>query len=197
MLALARHHGWEIRGYERAGHPVQQRIRQAIEQWTGLAPEQIMEATDGCTTVCFGIPVVAMARAYAALAAGRTESLRRVRQAMLAHPVLIAGEGRFCTEVMQAVPGALIVKVGAEGIHCAAVPGAGIGIALKVEDGENRASGPALLATLEALASRLTAEARLEPEQLRHWRRAIVRNTRDEPVGEIRAAGALQFFNAS
>jgi L-asparaginase II len=194
MLALARHHGWSIAGYERAGHPVQRRLLDAITRWTGVNESDIVQGIDGCTTVCFGIPVVAMARAYASLAAGASDSLRRVQQAMLRHPLLVAGEGRFCTEVMEALPGELIAKVGAEGIHCAALPRAGIGMALKVEDGDMRSSGPALLATLDALGSLLPAEVRLEPGQLRHWRRAPVLNTRDVPVGEIRALGTLRFF---
>lgn len=193
MLALARHHGWPSQGYEVAGHPVQERIMQSVTRWTGLHAGQIVLGIDGCTVVCHGLPVTAMARAYANLGAGRTAALATVRDAMLEHPLLVAGEGRVCTELMLAMPGQVIAKVGAEGIHCAAIPSAGIGIALKVEDGDMRASGPALLDIIRALAPRVPAGARLPQDALVGTRIHPIRNTRGVRVGEIRPAGALRF----
>lgn len=195
MLALARHHGWPLAGYELAGHPVQDRILTTITAWTGLAPSELVLGVDGCTVVCHGLPVVAMARAYANLAAAPTPALGQVRDAMLAHPEMIAGEGRICTELMRAMPGQVIAKVGAEGIHCAALPAAGIGIALKVEDGDMRASGPALLAILRALESRLPREARLPAGVLGAAMVMPIRSTRGVRVGEIRPAGSLRFLD--
>ena len=196
MLALARHHGWETRGYERAGHPVQERILDEVLRWTGLDRERLVQAVDGCTTVCFGLSVAAMARSYAALASGETAGLRQVREAMLAHPELVAGEGRFCTEIMRAMPGVVIAKVGAEGIHCAALPGVGVGIALKVEDGDMRASPPALLFVLDQLTEQVADMPRDGTDTLREWRRAPLLSTRQVPVGETHATGSLQFFAA-
>ena len=196
MLALARHHGWPTMGYEVAGHPVQDRIMVALTRWTGLAAAEIVLGVDGCTVVCHGLPVTAMARAYANLGAGSTPALARVRDAMLEHPGLIAGEGRVCTELMEAMPGQVIAKVGAEGIHCASLPAAGIGIALKVEDGDMRASGPALLAIIRALAPRLPGSARFPDGALASTVAHPIRNTRGARVGEIRAAGTLRFLDA-
>jgi L-asparaginase II len=196
MLALARHHGWPIRGYELEGHPVQERIMQCITRWTGLAAGEVVLGVDGCTVVCHGLPVAAMARAYANLAAAPTPALATVRDAMLEHPGLIAGEGRICTDLMLALPGQVIAKVGAEGIHCAAVPAAGIGIALKVEDGDMRASGPALLEILRQLESRLPAASRLAADALPNASVHPTRNTRGARVGEVRPAGTLRFLDA-
>lgn len=196
MLALARHHGWPARGYEIAGHPVQDRILTVITHVTGLRTEELVLAVDGCTVVCHGLPVSAMARAYAQLATAPSEGLHRVRDAMLAHPELIAGEGRICTELMRAIPGQVIAKVGAEGIHCAAIPAAGLGIALKVEDGDMRASGPALIEILRILAPRLPVEARLPAGALQSSAVHLLRNTRGVRIGEIRAAGTLRFLDA-
>lgn len=195
MLALARHHGWPTQGYEVAGHPVQDRILAVVSRWTGLWANDLVLGVDGCTVVCHGLPVVAMARAYAHLAAAPTEGLRHVRDAMLAHPDLIAGEGRICTELMRVLPGQVIAKVGAEGIHCAAIPAAGLGIALKVEDGDMRASGPALLAILRALAPRLPAAARLSADALHSATVPPIRSTRGARVGEIKVAGSLRFLD--
>jgi L-asparaginase II len=195
MLALARHHGWDIAGYELAGHPVQERILDSVVRWTGRDRNAIVLGVDGCTTVCFGLPLLAMARAYAALAAAASESLSVIRHAMLAHPELVAGEGRFCTDLMRALPGEVVAKVGAEGIHCAAIPSAGIGIALKVEDGDMRASPPALLSILQALAPRLPGPARLRSDALPDWAHRPVYDTRGGRVGEIRGSGTLHFLD--
>jgi len=196
MLALARHHGWPVAGYELAGHPVQDRVLTAITRWTGLATGDLVLGVDGCTVVSHGLPVVAMARAYAHLAAAPIAALGTVRDAMLAHPDLIAGEGRICTDIMRAIPGQVIAKVGADGIHCAAIPAAGIGIALKIEDGDMRASGLALLAILRALESRLPPVARLPADALRAVDVIPIRNTRGGQIGEIRPAGSLRFLDA-
>jgi L-asparaginase II len=196
MLALAKHRGWPTEGYEVAGHPVQDRILTAITRWTGVTRADLVLGVDGCTVVCHGLPVSAMVRAYASLASAPTDALRRVRDAMLEHPDLVAGEGRVCTDLMRAMPGQVIAKVGAEGIHCAALPAAGIGIALKVEDGDMRASGPALLEVLRALAPRLPAVARLPGDALRSTAVHPIRNTRGVRIGEVRAAGTLRFLDA-
>ena len=86
--------------------------------------------------------------------------------------------------------------MGAEGIHCASIPAAGIGIALKVEDGDMRASGPALLEILRLLGPRLPVEARLPPDALESSAVHAIRNTRGVRIGEIRAAGTLRFLDA-
>jgi L-asparaginase II len=197
MLALARHHGWPLEGYEKRGHPVQNRVLDAIARWTGLDAGAIVLGVDGCTTVCFGLPLEAMARAYAALAQGSSDALATVRDAMIRRPELVAGEGRFCTDLMRALPGEVVAKVGADGIQCAAVPSAGIGIALKIEDGSFGLSGMALLGILDHLALQLPASARLPNEALKAWRHIEVHNTRGATVGDIRVAGTLRFHDAA
>ncbi len=195
MLALARHRGWELAGYESAGHPVQARILEEIVRWTGVPAGEVGLAVDGCTAVCFALPLQAMALAYARLGGSDDPAAVAVREAMLAHPELVAGEGRLCTDLMRAWPGGVLAKIGAEGIYCAALPEPGWGIALKVEDGDMTASGPALLAVLDG------ARARLAPELRRRiaWDRLAphgvqpIRNTRWGVTGELRAAGALRF----
>jgi L-asparaginase II len=97
---------------------------------------------------------------------------------------------------MQAMPGQVVAKVGAEGIHCAALPAAGLGIALKVEDGDMRASGPALIEIIRALAPRIPVAARLPQDALATTLVHPIRNTRGVRVGEIRPAGTLRFLDA-
>jgi L-asparaginase II len=196
MLALAKHHRWPLSGYNSAGHPVQQRILEEVARWTGVAPGEIALAVDGCTAVCFGLPLRAMALAYARLGASDDPAARRIVTAMLAHPFLLAGTARLCTDLMSAWPGRIIAKVGAEGVYSAALPALGLGLALKVEDGEIRAAGVALLEVLRQLLAQVAPEQRVPfegPELARHGRQPL-RNTRGTVTGELRAAGALRFF---
>ncbi len=194
MLALARHHGWPVAGYERAGHPVQKRITDCIARWSGLAAADLVLAVDGCTAVSHALPLRAMATAYARLGVSEAPAARRIRAAMAAEPWLVAGTGRACTDLMNAAGGEIIAKVGAAGVYGAAVPSLGVGVALKVEDGDGPAAAVALLAVLRRLLSQ-RAPALLaaldRPEVARHATIPI-RNTRGEPTGSIRAAGALR-----
>lgn len=186
MLALARFHGWPIAGYNRPDHPVQKRIGRELAEWAGVAADDFVLATDGCGVVTFGLPLVAMARAFAGLAAAARrgdDGPARVFQAMRTCPDYVAGTDRLCTALMQAVDGRIIVKTGAEGVYCAASPGAELGVAVKVADGARRASEPALLGVLSALG--LLSED--EMGRLRAFAEPELRNTRGEVVGRVRA----------
>jgi L-asparaginase II len=184
MLALARHHGWDVAGYHLAGHPVQQRCHAEIAEWAGLAPGTVGQAVDGCGVVCFGMPLRRMAGALARLATSRDAAARAVVHAMTNHPDLVAGQGRPCTAVMRAFPGAVLAKVGAEGVYGAALLEHGLGLAIKVEDGNGWAAVVALIAMLGTLG--LSA-----PDALSPYAEIPLRNTRGEAVGVIRPAGRL------
>jgi L-asparaginase II len=192
MLALARHAGWDPRGYERAGHPVQERMVAEVERWTDVPRSAMCFGVDGCTAVCFGLPLAGMALSYARLAGSSDGAASRVRQAMIAHPMLVAGTGRFCTEIMAAWPGGIIAKVGAEGVYSAALIEERIGIALKVEDGDMRSAPVALMGVLRALVSSGAGAKALDA--LARREELPTRNTRGEVTGMLRHRGALRFF---
>jgi L-asparaginase II len=192
MLALALHHGWPVAGYQDATHPVQQRILAEVEQWTGLSRSALALAPDGCTVVCFGLPIRSMAVAYARLGSSRDPAARRIVSAMLAHPYLIAGTGRLCTDLMQSWPGEVIAKVGALGIYCATIPRLGLGIALKVEDGDTRAAGVALLAVLRQILER-SGESGPNWKAVVAYARPEIRNSRGLLTGTMEPSGALRF----
>ena len=188
MLALALHNGWETAGYHVSGHPVQERALGVLARYAGMHESDIGLGVDGCGVVTFSLPLAGIARAFAAFGADRTPAARTIAGAMMQHPEFVAGQWRLDTELMQAYPGELLVKVGAEGMYCAALPGHGLGIALKVEDGSSRAAMPALLRVLDAL--------RLEPvpsASLRRFSELAVLNTRFEQVGVMRAEGGVEF----
>jgi len=185
MLLLAQAHGWALDGYEKAGHPVQNRMQQELARWLGLPSEGLRTGVDGCGVVCFAAPLEAVARAFqrlgAAWARGESGPTRVVR-AMLDHPHRVAGTGRLCTEVLGAGAGRVLVKVGAEGVYGGLIrrPDDGVwGFALKVEDGGRRAVEVALISILESLGA--LDEAALSA--LSRWRPRAVRNTLGEPAG--------------
>ncbi len=197
MLALAKHHGWPLAGYHAQGHPVQERILDVVTQWTGVARGEIRTAPDGCTAVCFALPLRNMALAYARLGASDDAAPRRITRAMMTHPFLVAGTGRLCTDLMAGWPGNIVAKIGADGIYCAALRWLGLGVALKVEDGDMRASAVALLDVLrQVLERRAAAEfATYSLEPLTAYARPPIVNTRGVVTGELRPAGTLQFFD--
>jgi L-asparaginase II len=191
MLALAAAHGWPLVDYHEAEHPVQLRMLQEISHWSDVATERIDVAVDGCGVATFMLPLNALALTFARLAiAGRSPAspAGRVTRAMLEYPELVGGTGRLCTELIRVTRGRIFAKVGAEGVYCAAVPGAEIGIALKVEDGAKRAAEPALLEVLRLLGL-LTDE---DMGSLEKFARPDVLNTRGEVVGSLRARIRLE-----
>lgn len=191
MLALAKHHGWPTAGYNATGHPVQTRIMESVTAWTDTPADRIQLGVDGCTAANFALPLSAMALAYARFGTQAHPAAERLRKAMLAHPELVAGTGRPCTDLMRAYPGQLITKVGAEGIYCTAVVGKGVGIAIKVEDGDMRAATIALIAVLDQLLPTLGIDGAPASARVPQHARTTIKNTRGTVTGEIRAEGRM------
>ena len=105
----------------------------------------------------------------------------RVVNAMSQNPFLMGGTDRFDSMLIAETKGRVVSKVGAEGIHCALIADRGIGVAIKVEDGSQRAQWPALLHLLQELDALPTP---ITPK-LAEWMRKPVKNTRGECVGEV------------
>lgn len=127
--------------YLEPGSAVQQAVRDRVARCAGSAPDG---ATDGCGAPTFVAPLRAFARAFVANLSDAHG--RAAAGAMRARPFLVAGTGRVCTALLDR---AVLVKVGAEGIACAAWEGAGL--ALKVRDGAARARDAALVHSLVTL----------------------------------------------
>ncbi len=183
MLALAAFHGWPLHGYQRPEHPVQHRMRAEIARWTGVAPEQMPSAVDGCGVVTFAVPVARLASGAARLAkaAARAGPARRVVNAMTRHPFMVGGAQRLCTRLMEEERGRVFAKVGAEAVYIAGDLETGLGVAVKVEDGAWRSAPPALLAVLgrAGILSAGTASA------LAEFAGPAVTNTLGDEVGRM------------
>ncbi len=185
MLARAILRNWPIEGYQNLEHPLQQSIHETVARWTGMDKSRVATAVDGCGVTVFGLPLYNMALAYAKLANAvqKGESAPRdVVNAMTGNPFLVGGSERFDSLVMKACGGRVLCKVGAEGVHTLAILDQSIGIAVKVEDGHQRAQYLAVLAVLSALGEHVDWSS----NGLSEYSARTIRNTRNESVGEMR-----------
>ena len=184
MLLACVRRGFDRDSYPEPDHPIQQSILSAVGLAAGTPPVAV--GIDGCGIPVHAFPLVGLATMYARLARPeRLESLApaaaRAIRGMVSEPYLVAGHARICTLVMQAVSG-VIVKVGAEGLLCAALPEKGLGIAIKVEEGSGRPWGPSLLRVLKFLDA-LSSDEEASLEAMAHP--PVLGGGR--PVGEVRS----------
>ncbi len=191
FLTAAKQLGYPTKGYIDLTHPVQQRVLGIMEQMTGLddlttAPCGI----DGCGIPTIAVPLGNLALAMARFAdpadqpEGRRTACARIRKAMAAEPYMVAGKNRFCTQIMQVTGERALIKIGAEGVYCGALPELGLGIAVKADDGAGRAAETIMGRLLTALKVLSAAES----EELRDVLVAPIRNRARKRVGEVRPA---------
>jgi L-asparaginase II len=166
FIAVCRARGWPVEGYRLASHPLQRLLQEEVAAAADLAADEVQAAVDGCGVLTFAVSLERMARSFARLPL--LPGGDRVARAMRDHPELIGGAGATDTDLMRARPG-WIAKAGAEGLMCAGSPD-GFGVALKAEDGGQRALRPAL-ARLLGLGD--------------EFGRVGVENAHGEVVGEI------------
>ncbi|MEV6691829.1 asparaginase [Micromonospora sp. NPDC051196] len=148
MLLTCRSAGWPVDGYWRPEHPLQQRLREAVEDLTGERAAAV--GVDGCGAPVLAVSLTGLARAYLRLVTAETGTVERtVADAMRTYPEIVGGTEADDTRLMRGVPG-LLAKVGAEGVIAAAMPGVGA-VALKIDDGAGRARMPVLTSALRRL----------------------------------------------
>ena len=176
--------------YIELDHPVQKAVKAAVEEMAGAASKN--HGIDGCSAPNFTLGVGQLAQAMAHMARpeklgkARMGAARRLIAAMLAHPLLVAGRGRACSELMLAAAGKAVVKTGAEGVFVAILPERGIGIALKIEDGHHRASE----AVMAALLVRLGVVEAANPRVAQYLHRPLT-NRRDIKAGAFVVANEV------
>ncbi|MEV6816981.1 asparaginase [Micromonospora sp. NPDC051296] len=149
MLLTCRAAGWPADGYWRPEHPLQQRLRDAVEEFTGEQAAAV--GVDGCGAPVLAASLTGLAGAYLRLVTAEPGTApRAVADAMRAYPEIVGGTQADDTRLMRGVPG-LLAKVGAEGVIATALPGVGA-VALKIDDGAGRARMPVLVSALRRLA---------------------------------------------
>ncbi|MDA7968327.1 MAG: asparaginase [Gammaproteobacteria bacterium] len=167
MLTLSRFLGAKLPGYCDYAHPTQQLWMRALSELAGVDVFSLDWERDGCGLPAVCMPLARLARAFAAYAepqkssakssaknAGpRGEAMARIQAAVRAHPEMLAGSGRSCTDVPRVCGGQILLKAGAEGVCAGVIPHLQIGFALKIDDGADRARGVALGALLKKLGA--------------------------------------------
>jgi L-asparaginase II len=183
------------RGYVQPDHPVMREVTAAIEAATGASLANAPRGTDGCSIPTFAIPLRRLALAFArvgsgvGLSADLARAARRLRQAVARQPFMVAGSGRMDTRVMERLGERVFMKVGAEGMYCAALPERGLGLAIKIDDGNNaRAAEVAMAAVIEACLSLADGDAAF----MRGFSNFTLCNWNGIAVGALRASDALR-----
>ncbi len=206
MLAHAKMRGLPTENYIDFHHPVQESILQVFSEMCDVPADQVELGIDGCSAPNFATTLYNAALGYARLCdpfgldAGRAAACHTITSAMSGHPFMVGGPSRFDTELMQAGNGKIIVKGGAEGYQgVGLLPGAlgpdspGIGIAIKISDGDNtdRARHGVALAILQAIgalnSTQLEKVAAYGPEK-------TLQNFRKLKVGVSRPAFTLKKY---
>lgn len=193
FLALGLAMGVDASGYVEPAHPVQRAVKATFEGLAGVGLAESACAVDGCSVPTWAVPLKNLAHAFARFATGqglasaRAQAATRIRAACVARPELVAGTGRFCTQLMEALGERVFVKTGAEGMVCGAVPRLGVGIAIKCDDGGGRA---AEVMAAAALARLLPGDAEAQAA-LAAFVRPTLRNWNGIAVGRIAPAELL------
>jgi L-asparaginase len=161
MLAVCQQRHWPLNNYLERKHPVQQLILTKVAEVLRMPAEEFISVHDDCGVPTYLMQLGQMASLYAQLASGSNLDMERIVRAMTHHPVMVAGDGEFDTELMRLSPGELVSKAGAEGVQCIARLGEGMGLAIKVIDGAKRAKYAVAIHLLQQMGwiSPTTAQA--------------------------------------
>ncbi|GAB3794393.1 asparaginase [Virgibacillus kimchii] len=196
MLAGVKKQDMDVASYRELSHPYQQQILEVIADVSDFAKEEIKISVDGCGVPVHRIPLNQLALAFSRLAAPqkwtrgsekRKEALKHIRDAMVNYPEMVAGTKRFDTDLMNVFQGRIVAKGGAEGVHCFGDRETGVGVAVKIDDGNARGTS---VASMEVLRQ-LNIGDPSAWDQLDTYYRAPVLNARDEKIGVVRSAFEL------
>jgi L-asparaginase II len=193
FICVASAMGIDPKNYVAPDHAVQREVAHAIEAATATKLSEEMRAIDGCAIPTYAIPLKSLALGFARFGTGQglspaaRKAAARIRSCVAAHPLTVAGQGRFDTDIMTILGARAFTKGGAEGVFCAALPEAGLGLAVKADDGAGRAA-QVMIAALIVRFGGLDGEtlARLAPlltPPIFNWNGAV--------VGLVRPAGPL------
>jgi L-asparaginase II len=174
-------------------HPVQQKVREVTADFHEYPASKMVTALDGCSAPIFSIPVLHQAIAYKNLVdhsrwhAARADACKKVVEAVSSHPFMVAGTGRYCTDMMQICGKKIIGKTGAEGVFSLALTAEKIGCSIKIDDGKMLPQ----YHVAQAFIKKSGLFQQQETDSLEHYRQENIVNFNKFITGEIKAAGYL------
>ncbi|MFL9920459.1 asparaginase [Paraburkholderia fungorum] len=187
-------HGYARASYLERDHELQQEITRGVSALAGLPDSELWYGIDGCSAPNLGMPLARLAMMWARLAAGTSgggaatdAALARIFSAMAAHPAMVSGTGRCDLALANASGGDWVAKVGADGVHTIGIRSTGVGVAIKIADG----NFDAVYATTIAVLKQLGLPLETEGTPLAKWADPVLRNVRGTAVGQLKATVQL------
>ena len=183
-----------VHGYIAPEHPVMREVTASLQSTTGWDLAQTPRGVDGCSIPTYAIPLRHLAHAFAKVATGlglagdQARAAQRLRQAVAKAPQMVSGTGRFDTRVMQHFGERVFCKVGAEGMYCAALPELGLGLAIKMDDGNTARAAEVVMAAMIERLLPLADEDRAFMQGMSHM---AIKNWNGIEVGTLQASKEL------
>ncbi len=188
MLAWCQLHKESKDDYLELGHPLQQAIRKSLSAWTDVSTNQFLQGIDGCSAPNYGLPLKSLALAYARLADHNgSAAAKQLYAAMTEYPEYVSGTGRNDRAFMTAGKGDWVAKIGADGVQLIGIRSRGLGIAIKVADGNQRAVIMAAIETLRQLGEL----ENIDTSPLMKWAKQDLTNVGGKVVGRVEACFEL------
>ena len=186
-----------LSGYVKPEHPVMREVTAAVQAATGFDLARTAQGVDGCSIPTYAIPLRHLAHAYARVATGvglrdgHARAAKRLRQAVARAPLFVAGTGRFDSRVMSHLGERVFCKVGAEGVYCAALPELGLGVAIKMDDGNTARGAEVVMASvIEALLPLTDVDAGF----IASMRHVVMKNWNGIEIGALHASETLRLL---
>ncbi|MEA4920671.1 MAG: asparaginase [Clostridiaceae bacterium] len=185
MLITAKYLGESLNDYYVREHNVQKRIREMIGDICCYDSEKIILGTDGCGVPVHALPLYNFAWGVARMSRPETLGQKRaayagrIISAMMHYPAMTSGTGRIDKALMETFKGSLFAKSGAAGYYIVGLKDKGIGIAVKIDDGNGDVRNMAVVEVLRQLGVITVNEQKI----FESYARQEVYNHKQELVG--------------
>ncbi|MFN4963974.1 MAG: asparaginase [Burkholderiales bacterium] len=198
FLAACLHQGESIDDYVAMGHPLQRRIRDSLAKALGR-DQAFRLGVDGCAAPNLAMPLPALAQLFAVMAAEQSpesfakvygDAPQRCFAAMTQFPELVSGTDRSDLALMNIGAGDWVCKAGAEAVQAIGVRSRGLGIAIKIADGNARA----MTWIVVEIFRQLGIGNNEQKKQLQALVDRPIRNVRGDAVGSYRPVFKLNML---
>ena len=180
MLLACKAKKYSLENYLHFEHPFQKEILRTVSQFTEMEENQIKTVVDGCGAPVFFMPLKNLAVGYKNLSISNEPYLLKLIKSVIKHPLMIAGNDRLCSEIIELTNGRIFIKIGADGVYAGFNNITKEGLALKIEDGSVK---PMYLMLLYIL-KKIEWIRENEFEELKKYWHLTVKNSKNYVVGE-------------